>query len=132
MRWTPPTYNSTVIAAFRNKTCTNAIPMGANPYGNGSLPTPNATNDVHVCAVKYEDERARKAYALRTYASAAAAVADGAHVSHLHACGACSTLADLATYMDGKAGAEDLVAKIINDPSLLNALAAAPAPQTEE
>ena len=41
-------------------------------------------------------------------------------------------LADLATYMDGKAGAEDLVAKIINDPSLLNALAAAPAPQTEE
>ena len=35
-------------------------------------------------------------------------------------------LANLATYMDGKAGAEGLVAKIINDPSLLDALAAAP------
>ncbi|WP_118136851.1 type VI secretion system contractile sheath small subunit [Oceanicella sp. SM1341] len=40
-------------------------------------------------------------------------------------------LANLTTYMDGKAGAEDLVARIINDPSLLRALAAAPAPQTE-
>ena len=97
--WTPPTYNSTVINAFRNKTCTNAIPMGANPYWNGSLPTPNASTYAHVCGVKYADEALRHGYALRTYASAGAAVADGAHVSHLHACGACSTLYDLATYM---------------------------------
>ena len=37
-------------------------------------------------------------------------------------------LANLLTYMDGKSGAEDLIAKVLNDPSLLQALAAAPKP----
>lgn len=44
-------------------------------------------------------------------------------------------LANLLTYMDGKSGAEDLIAKIINDPALLQALASAPkpsAPASEE
>lgn len=35
-------------------------------------------------------------------------------------------LAHLATYMDGKSGAEELVAKLINDPSLLKELAEKP------
>ena len=38
-------------------------------------------------------------------------------------------LANLMTYMDGKTGAEDLIAKVLNDPSLLQALASAPKPQ---
>ncbi|MDD5036738.1 MAG: type VI secretion system contractile sheath small subunit [Methylococcaceae bacterium] len=37
-------------------------------------------------------------------------------------------LANLITYMDGKTGAEELIAKAINDPSLLQALASAPKP----
>ncbi|MGF6862053.1 type VI secretion system protein ImpB [Rhodobacteraceae bacterium MBR-64] len=36
-------------------------------------------------------------------------------------------LSNLMTYMDGKTGAEDLIAQIIQDPALLAALAAAPA-----
>lgn len=45
-------------------------------------------------------------------------------------------LATLLTYMDGKAGAEDLVARLLNDPSLLESLAstpdaAAPPPDTD-
>lgn len=40
-------------------------------------------------------------------------------------------LANLLTYMDGKSGAEELIAKVLNDPGLLSALAAAPKPQTE-
>lgn len=40
-------------------------------------------------------------------------------------------LANLTTYMDGKAGAETLMADIIQDPSLLKALAAAPAKASE-
>ncbi|WP_299963792.1 type VI secretion system contractile sheath small subunit [uncultured Roseobacter sp.] len=36
-------------------------------------------------------------------------------------------LSNLGTYMDGKTGAEDLMAKIINDPDLLKTLASAPA-----
>ncbi len=35
-------------------------------------------------------------------------------------------LANLLTYMDGKSGAEDLIAKVLKDPTLLQALAAAP------
>jgi type VI secretion system protein ImpB len=40
-------------------------------------------------------------------------------------------LSNLMTYMDGKTGAEDLIAKIIQDPSLLKTLAAQPAPQAD-
>jgi len=41
-------------------------------------------------------------------------------------------LANLMTYMDGKAGAEDLITKALNDPSLLQALAASPKPEDLE
>ncbi len=37
-------------------------------------------------------------------------------------------LSNLMTYMDGKSGAEDLIAKIMQDPALLKTLAAQPAP----
>jgi type VI secretion system protein ImpB len=37
-------------------------------------------------------------------------------------------LANLVTYMDGKTGAEELVARALSDPALLKALAAAPKP----
>jgi type VI secretion system protein ImpB len=37
-----------------------------------------------------------------------------------------SQLANLVTYMDGKAGAEGLIAKALNDPALLKSLAAQP------
>jgi type VI secretion system protein ImpB len=39
-------------------------------------------------------------------------------------------LANLITYMDGKTGAEDLIARILKDPALLGSLAAAPKPET--
>ena len=39
-------------------------------------------------------------------------------------------LAGLVTYMDGKAGAEDLIAKVLKDPALLQSIAAA-APKEE-
>jgi type VI secretion system protein ImpB len=38
-------------------------------------------------------------------------------------------LSNLLTYMDGKSGAETLVAKVINDPELLKSLASAPKPK---
>ena len=38
-------------------------------------------------------------------------------------------LANLVTYMDGKSGAEDLIAKALGDPALLKSLASAPKPQ---
>jgi type VI secretion system protein ImpB len=38
-------------------------------------------------------------------------------------------LANLVTYMDGKGGAEELIGKVLNDPSLLQSLTAAPKPE---
>ena len=40
-------------------------------------------------------------------------------------------LANLVTYMDGKSGAEELIAKVLKDPALLQALASAPKPEGE-
>jgi type VI secretion system protein ImpB len=40
-------------------------------------------------------------------------------------------LANLVTYMDGKSGAEDLVSRLLQDPSLLQTLASTPKPQDE-
>lgn len=40
-------------------------------------------------------------------------------------------LSNLMTYMDGKTGAEGLIAKIMQDPTLLKTLAAQPAPKAE-
>ncbi|MDO9524577.1 MAG: type VI secretion system contractile sheath small subunit [Gemmobacter sp.] len=41
-------------------------------------------------------------------------------------------LANLITYMDGKPGAEELIAKVMADPALLASLAAAPAAEAEK
>ena len=40
-------------------------------------------------------------------------------------------LKNLVTYMDGKTGAEELIAKALNDPTLMQALSAAPKPEEE-
>jgi len=41
-------------------------------------------------------------------------------------------LSNLVTYMDGKSGAEELIAKVLKDPTLLQALASAPKPEGGE
>ncbi|MEM6934513.1 MAG: type VI secretion system contractile sheath small subunit [Pseudomonadota bacterium] len=41
-------------------------------------------------------------------------------------------LSNLMTYMDGKTGAENLMGQIIQDPTLLKALASTPAPKSED
>lgn len=43
-----------------------------------------------------------------------------------------SQLQNLLTYMDGKTGAEDLIAKLLADPALLQTLASAPKPQEDK
>ncbi len=40
-------------------------------------------------------------------------------------------LSNLVTYMDGKTGAEELIAKVMQDPALLQSLVAAPKPEEE-
>src|SRR5713101_6535902 len=40
-----------------------------------------------------------------------------------------SQLSNLLTYMDGKTGAEDLIARVLQDPALLQSLTSAPKPE---
>jgi len=42
-----------------------------------------------------------------------------------------SQLANLVTYMDGKTGAEELIARLLKDPALLQTLASAPKPASD-
>jgi len=41
-------------------------------------------------------------------------------------------LSNLLTYMDGKSGAEELIKKLLNDPTLLQAVSAAPKPDDNQ
>lgn len=41
-------------------------------------------------------------------------------------------LANLKTYMDGKSGAEELIQKVLEDPALMESLAASPNPEASE
>ena len=41
-------------------------------------------------------------------------------------------LSNLMTYMDGKTGAEELIGKIMQDPTLMKTLAAQPAPKSDD
>ncbi len=41
-------------------------------------------------------------------------------------------LSNLVTYMDGKSGAEELIAKAMNDPALMKSLVSAPKPEDPE
>ncbi len=66
--------------------------LTANPYDAPAPPAPVADE---VCAVLTR----LPTYVVRSYASEAAAIQAGATPTHAGACGACSSLADLAVYM---------------------------------
>ena len=55
----------------------------------------------------------------------------GARPEALAGAGTRQQLANLMTYMDGKTGAEELIAKVIKDEALLQSLAAARKPTVE-
>ena len=76
--------------------------MTCNPYEDESCetspPQVNVNVDGVVCAFKYHDNNCND-YEMVTYTSEDEAVEDGSVVSHLGACGLCSTAVDLAVYM---------------------------------
>ena len=85
------------VATLRPVTATggDSDPYAAFAAHPERLPPPPAGA---VCAVRFVDA-ARSAYRLADYPSAAAAVADGAKVTHAGGCGTCSDLRDLAVYL---------------------------------
>ena len=99
----PRAWTAGSLAALRSLTDL-APPTGltADPYAQ---PAPSPPPAETVCAARFA---ASSGYRMETFASAAAARAAGAIVSHGSACGVCSSLTDLAVY----AGTPDLTAPV--------------------
>jgi hypothetical protein len=92
--WVAPVYDAADVAALRAAILVDPPSrLAADPYGaSPTPPTPGA-----VCGVeRLGDGR----YRLETFASAADAAQAGVVVTHGGACGACSTLQDLAVYIE--------------------------------
>mmetsp|Transcript_25999 Transcript_25999/g.51857 ORF Transcript_25999/g.51857 Transcript_25999/m.51857 type:complete len:271 (-) Transcript_25999:27-839(-) len=103
--WTPEdNFPSSLLADLKAKKLTNPYnDLDCNPYTDDNCFTSPEQElvgvDSAVCAFVYDDETCGT-YSIKTYASAEAAGADGAYVSHNGACGLCSTAADLAAYIE--------------------------------
>lgn len=94
--WEAPVYTADDVAALRSWTVQDpsAVPT-SDAY---DAPAP-AVPEGSVCGVVVVDPGART-YALETFASREAAEAAGAQVTHGGVCGLCSTLEDLAVYIE--------------------------------
>jgi hypothetical protein len=87
-----------LIAALRATVPLNPIAVADDPYrtwaGRTPVPPPSGT----VCGVHFEADRVH--YRLETFATEAEGRQLGYAVTHLGACGACSTMQDLAVYLE--------------------------------
>lgn len=93
--WEAPTYDIDDLAALRAAVLLDPpAPSGADPYATPPPPDPAADA---VCGVL---RAGGGQYRLATYADARAAAEAGAAVTHGGACGVCSSLADLAVYIE--------------------------------
>lgn len=93
--WTAPPYDAADIAALRAwKPTVLYTPVNDDPYAG---PAPEPIPEDAVCGFLAEGN---DTYRVDTYADRAAAEAAGAKVTHTGTCGACSTLEDLAVYVE--------------------------------
>lgn len=103
---TYPCNKTQAIEAFKQKILLNPFPPFKNdPYQNQtieSLQLIEATlqNSDIVCALKYTDASKRRFYDLQQFADAATAQTAGYIVTHQGRCGTCSSLQDLAVYLE--------------------------------
>ncbi len=81
----------------------NPIDLEGDPYLNGAEPVIEPPGDramkPAVCGIRFVD-RDRKNYAIRTFHDGAGAARSGYTVTHRGHCGTCSTLRDLAVYLE--------------------------------
>ncbi|MBM3956774.1 MAG: hypothetical protein FJ313_01815 [Gemmatimonadetes bacterium] len=94
--WAPPTYDDAEIESLRARTLVDPPALlPYSPYDDASL-VPTDTGGV--CAVLAEPA-VPGGYRLSTFPDEGAAQAAGGAVTHSGACGACSSLQDLAVYL---------------------------------
>ncbi|MCJ7725156.1 MAG: hypothetical protein MUP76_02035 [Acidimicrobiia bacterium] len=93
----PPDYGPAAIAALRSRTLIDPpSPLGGDPYDDPSL-VPAGIGGV--CAV-FADPSTPGGYRLETVPDRESAEATGGVITHAGACGACSSLQDLAVYLE--------------------------------
>jgi hypothetical protein len=74
----------------------NPITLIEDPY---AVADADDNNSAAVCAIKYKNVD-QISYFTKTYENLAAAQGDNAHLTHMGECGTCSSLQDLAVYLD--------------------------------
>ena len=94
----PPPVDQKLLAALRAAVPRNPISVGEDPYSTWAGRTPPRPPPETVCGVQFDGDRFH--YRLTTFASAAEAAGAGYRVTHTGGCGACSTLQDLAVYVE--------------------------------
>jgi hypothetical protein len=99
----PPTsFSPDVVSLFKQKTPLSIYTLSCNPYIETPCMTTPAqvpSDDSTVCAYAYSGDCPKNKYEMVTFASASDAALAGAAVTHLGACGLCSTAQDLAIYL---------------------------------
>jgi len=106
----PPTYDAAFVQSLIDdfQLATPYAPIPSSPYDGGAPPPDDPPGTVCAVLEQLDAGGSPRPYTLETYASADAASAAGARVTHFGHCGVCSTLANLAVYMQN----DDLVAPV--------------------
>ena len=94
----PPSAPAPLLAALRSKIPIDPVAVSGNPYTIWHDKEPPSTPVGTVCGVRFEQDQVH--YHLNTFANSAAAHGAGFAVTHFGACGTCSTLQDLAVYLE--------------------------------
>jgi hypothetical protein len=89
---------ASLLAALRSKIPLEPVPLQGDPYVKWGAGQPPGTPAETVCGVHFEPDQVH--YRLATFASTVAARSAGFAVTHFGACGTCSTLQDLAVYLE--------------------------------
>ena len=87
-----------LLSVLRAAVPLNPIGVGEDPYSTWAGRTPPVPPAGTVCTVRFEPDRSH--YRLATFGSTTEAGEAGYRVTHTGACGACSTLQDLAVYLE--------------------------------
>ena len=94
----PTAVDPKLLAALGAAVPLNSIGVGEDPYSTWAGRTPPRPPPDAVCGVRFEADSVH--YRLETFGSPTEADRAGFRVTHTGGCGACSTLQDLAVYLE--------------------------------
>jgi hypothetical protein len=87
-----------LLAALRTKVPIEPVQLNGDPYVIWHATAPPSTPTGTVCGVRFEKDQVH--YRLATFATPVAARTAGYAITHYGTCGTCSTLQDLAVYLE--------------------------------